>query len=226
MEKQTERLHFIMAFIGGWLGVYALLHFANLFGSAQTSNLIAIVTCLLGGNFGEFALRLGGMALYMAAVALATWLPHHLSADLRVVSLGIDGAAAVILGLFPAEIPPVLGLYPLFFAMAFQWCSFPGAHGFVSATIFSTNNLRQFTSAVTEVYLNHDPSYRLKARFFGLTLLSFHAGVAVSYLLWDAVGFQAAWLCLIPILAAFGMVRRSIQTVPDAEPDTEVKPVR
>ena len=30
MEKQTERLHFIMAFIGGWLGVYALLHFLSL----------------------------------------------------------------------------------------------------------------------------------------------------------------------------------------------------
>ena len=58
--------------------------------------------------------------------------------------------------------------------------------------------------------------------WFGLTLLSFHAGVAVSYLLWDAVGFRAAWLCLIPILAAFGMVRRSVRTAHDAE----TKPVR
>jgi len=44
---------------------------------------------------------------------------------------------------------PVLGLYPIFFAMAFQWCSFKGIGGYNSATVFSTNNLRQFVSAVT-----------------------------------------------------------------------------
>lgn len=214
MEKQTERLHFIMAFIGGWLGVYALLHFANLFGSAQTSNLIAIVTCLLGGDWAEFGQRVGGMVLYMAAVGLAAWLPHRLTVDPRLISLWIDGAAALILGLLPASTPPVLGLYPLFFAMAFQWCCFPGAHGFVSATIFSTNNLRQFTSAMTEVYLNRDPTYRPKARFFGLTLLSFHTGVAVSCLLWQAAGPRAAWFCLAPILAAYRMVRCSIRPAP------------
>lgn len=209
MERQRERIHFTMAFIGGYLGVYALLHFGNLFGSAQTSNLISVVTCLLGGNWVEFGLRVGGMLLYMAAIALTVFLPHHLHADLRLMSLFIDAMAALILGLLPSDIPPVLGLYPLFFSMAFQWNAFPGTDEFASATIFSTNNLRQFTSALTEVCLNHDPSHRHKARFFGFTLLSFHVGVGISYLLWRTVGPRAAWFCLLPILAAFCLVRNT-----------------
>ena len=226
MHNLSQRIHFNMAFIGGYLGVHAILSFSNLLGNAQTSNLISMVTSLLSGDWQQLLQRIGGMLLYMAAIALTVYLPPRLHWDLRLISVALDAAAAVAVGCFPEDIAPVLGLYPLFFAMAFQWNSFSGADGFVSSSIFSTNNLRQFTSAVTEVSLNHDPSYRLKARFFGLTLLSFHTGVAVSYLLWDAVGFQAAWLCLIPILAAFGMVRRSIQTASDAEPDAEVKPVR
>ena len=211
MERNEERIHFTMAFIGGCLGVYALLHFANLFGSAQTSNLIAIVTSLLGGNLAEFGQRVGGTLLYMAAIALTVYLPRRMALDLRFVSLAIDALAAMLLSILPEDIAPVLGLYPLFFAMAFQWNSFPGASGFVSSTIFSTNNLRQFTSALSEVWLNHDDSHWPKARFFGLTLLSFHTGVAISYLLWQAVGARSSWFCLLPILAAFWMVRRSIR---------------
>ena len=94
MERNEERIHFTMAFVGGCLGVYALLHFANLFGSAQTSNLIAIVTSLLGGNLAEFGQRVGGTLLYMAAIALTVYLPRRMALDLRFVSLAIDALAA------------------------------------------------------------------------------------------------------------------------------------
>ena len=134
---------------------------------------------------------------------------YSATTDLDAVQEEIDALAAMLLSILPEDIAPVLGLYPLFFAMAFQWNSFPGASGFVSSTIFSTNNLRQFTSALSEVWLNHDDSHWPKARFFGLTLLSFHTGVGISYLLWQAVGARSSWFCLLPILAAFWMFRRS-----------------
>lgn len=211
LEQNGERLHFTMAFIGGCLGVYSLLHFSNLFGSAQTNNLISMTVCLVSGSWSELLLRLVGALLYIAAIGLVVALPRRVRLDVRFLSLLVSAVTVLLLGLLPADTPPLVGLYPLFFATAFQWNAFPGASGFLSSTIFSTNNLRQFTSASVEVLLNRNDSYRPKARFFGLTLLSYHAGVAVMYLLWQTAGFQSVWFCFLPLLAAYRRVRRAVQ---------------
>lgn len=226
MDQREAHLHYIMSWIGGFLGVLSILCFSSLFGSAQTSNLILLVTSLLGADWGQLLLRLGGMALYMAAIALTVYLPRRCCWDLRLISVALDGAAAAAVGLLPADIPPVLGLYPLFFAMAFQWNSFSGAGGFVSSTIFSTNNLRQFTMAVTEIFLNHDCSHLPKAAFFGRTLLSFHAGVAVSFLLFPFFERRTAWFCLLPCALAFFLVRARGRAVPPAEAVLEQEAAR
>lgn len=211
LRDLSQRIHFNMAFIGGYLGVHAILSFSNLLGNAQTSNLISMVTSLLSGDWQQLLQRTGGMLLYMAATALTVYLPPRLHWDLRLISVALDAAAALVVGCFPRDIPPVLGLYPLFFAMAFQWNSFSGADGFVSSSIFSTNNLRQFTMAVTEVWGNHDPSQLPKAAFFGKTLLSFHAGVVASFLLWQALGPRSAWFALLPCGSAFFWVSADIR---------------
>ena len=43
-------LHFVMAFIGGYFGLYAIVARNDLFGSAQTSNLIYLVQDIVGGR--------------------------------------------------------------------------------------------------------------------------------------------------------------------------------
>ena len=79
MAQAQRRIHFTMAFIGGFFGVYTILRFTGLFGSAQTANLIYLTTDLLGGSWADMLLRLGGAALYMAGIALTVWLPRGLS---------------------------------------------------------------------------------------------------------------------------------------------------
>ena len=69
MHNLSQRIHFNMAFIGGYLGVHAILSFSNLLGNAQTSNLISMVTSLLSGDWQQLLQRIGGMLLYMAAIA-------------------------------------------------------------------------------------------------------------------------------------------------------------
>ena len=63
MAQAQRRIHFTMAFIGGFFGVYTILRFTGLFGSAQTANLIYLTTDLLGGSWADMLLRLGGAAL-------------------------------------------------------------------------------------------------------------------------------------------------------------------
>lgn len=212
MAQAQRRIHFTMAFIGGFFGVYTILRFTGLFGSAQTANLIYLTTDLLGGSWPDMLLRLGGAALYMAGITLTVWLPRGRMADLRPLSVGIDMAAAVLVALLPAGISPVLGLYPLFFAMAFQWNSFPGADGFVSSSIFSTNNFRQFTMALAHTAAGEDQ--RPKAGFFGKTLLSFHCGVGTCFLCWKALGIRSVLLALAPCVLALAQLH------------TEPKPVQ
>lgn len=200
--QYETRLHYTLSFIGGFLGVYAILARCDFLGSAQTSNMIYLVTGILGRNFYEVLLRVGAMLLYMTAVALTVYLPKHTKINIQVMSICVTAVAAVILGFLPLDMNPILGLYPIFFATAFQWCSFKGARGFSSSTIFSTNNFRQFTAALTEVVLNQNEEQKDKARFFGGTLVSFHAGVAVSFLLWQMFHVHDAWFVLIPAAAA------------------------
>ena len=202
-EKQATRIHYNMALIGGYLGTYGLLTRGGNFPSAQTSNLISIVTLMIGRDPLHLIVRIGALAVYVSAIALCTWLPKHTRVRLPEASLAVSSIAVLVSPLIPLATDPFLALYPLFFATAFQWCSFKAPGGFTCATIFSTNNLRQFSSAAVEVWLNDDDSFRDKFRFFGGTLLSFHCGAAAAVLLSLSFDVKASLFCLVPLASAW-----------------------
>ena len=80
------------------------------------------------------------------------------------------------------------------------------AQGFNCATIFNSNNYRQFSSSFAEVYLNKDPSFRPKMKFFGCTLLFYHFGVVYVYLILKAFSSYAIWSGLLPLVVAAVMI--------------------
>ena len=146
-ERLTCWIHHSMAVTGGYLGVYALLTRADLFGNAQTCNLIYIITGLFGHDFTGVFLRIVGACIFFAGIALTVVLSKKTSCNLQYFSFTVNCITVLALGFLPSDINQVIGLYPFFFATAVQWNSFPGAYGFASSTIFSTNNLRQVANA-------------------------------------------------------------------------------
>lgn len=206
MQEKTQtqiheaRAHYIVAFIGGFLGIFPVVNSIHLLGSAQTSNLIDIVLGSLHGNWMSVFPHAAGAFLYAFAVFLVTFLPKHSKLDVRILAMLVDSVAALVMWLFPIEknLPLALYLYPTFFAMSFQWCAFKGAYGYTSSTIFSTNNLRQFISSLTEIYFNGDKSFAVKAEFFGKTLLGFHLGVLAAGFMWQFIGNVAFLFVFIP----------------------------
>ena len=177
-----------MAIVGGFLGGFAILNHHDLFGSAQTSNLISVFADFAGHPDANFLVRLLGVFIYMFALSLTVILPKFTKLHLPYVSLCIDALAALIVAFLPSNLNDFIALYPLYFAMAIQWCSFKGGDGFTCSTIFSTNNLRQFTTSLTEYLLSKDPDALRKWKFFASVLFSFHFGVIVSYYhvkIWD-----------------------------------------
>ena len=117
-EDQAERwLHYVMSLIGGFLGGYAILNRSGLLGAAQTSNMINTVLNLAGGSFGDLAIRLGALVLYVSGSVATVLIPRYTRWDLKNVSLALDAAAVMILGFLPQGMDNMLALYPLCFAL-------------------------------------------------------------------------------------------------------------
>ena len=203
-------IHYFIAFIGGFLGLFPILNIAFVFGSAQTANMIEIVVLALSGSPKTFLLHFLGAIIYLIPIFSVTLLKRRTNLDVRLMALAADAMTAALIPFLPEKMPATVAMYPTFFAMSFQWSSFSGAYGFTSSTIFSTNNLKQCFSALTEIVFNKDKGFCLKAKFFGLTLISFHIGVASCFILWKQIGNYSFLFALLPIIAAtFFVVRFS-----------------
>lgn len=194
-------MHYTMSLVGGFLAAYGVLGRCDVLGTAQTGNLIHLVLALLGRSVPEVLIRVGAAAVYALALVLTVLLPMRCGIPLKPVSVGIDCAAVVLLGLTPEGADNVLALYPMFFALAFQWNAFPGAEGYASSPIFSTNNFRQTVMAVTNYLCTREAQYAKKARFFAGTLCAFHLGVVLAWVGTTLWGLFCVWFCLIPLAA-------------------------
>lgn len=199
--------HFIMAVCGGFFGGYAIFGRMAVFGSAQTANLIELVGDILGRNLTDASLRLGALLLYAAAMVIFVVLGKKTSLNLKYMAIAVDAAATAVTAVMPEQMDPVLALYPVFFAMSFQWCVFKGAEGYACSTIFSTNNLKQTVLSFTEYFLSEETEGEERAknlkkgRFFGETILFFHASVAAAFLALHVIGLSAVWLVMLPLFA-------------------------
>ena len=79
--KYRFLIHYTLSFIGGYLGLYAIVSRADLFGNAQTANLLGVVRDLIGRDFSDMLLRIGALLIYVTAVILTVWIPEHFSSD-------------------------------------------------------------------------------------------------------------------------------------------------
>lgn len=196
----------MMAFLGGYMGAYALWNRSDVFGNAQTNNLIHIVMNIFGGNIQELLIRLGALGIYMTGIVLVVIWPKITKISVHILAIVIDAAAFFFLGFLPKEMNLILSLYPVFFATAVQWSAFPSVYGYNCSTIFSTNNLKQFTSALTEYVCSHEKKHLHKAKFYGEVLLFYHLGVAAACIISMKYAIQAAWFGLLPLCIAIGLV--------------------
>lgn len=203
-EKRETAAHHAMAAVGGFMGVYALLTRSETFGSSETSNLIYLTVAGLNGSAHSFMIRLGGTLCYIAGIVFATLMPKYLKKmDFRYISIFIDAVACLLLAQIPAGTDPVLALYPMFFATAVQWLAFTQAAGYNSATIFSTNNLRQCFAGLTEYAHSREEKYLKHFQFYGGTLICFHIGVIYCCFCIQKWGIQSIYACLVPIGIGF-----------------------
>lgn len=96
----------------------------------------------------------------------------------------------------------MVALYPVAFAMSIQWCSFRGVRKNTSATTFSTGNFRQLVTSIFNYAADRKQEDLFRIRFYILTMLTFHSGVALIYIVWPYLPHQSIWIVWIPLAAA------------------------
>ena len=209
-------IHFLMAFCGGFFGSYAVFNRMSVFGNAQTANLIELIGAVLGHDFPDALLRLGAFLVFVSALVLSVPLERQLHRKAKYLTLAVEAAIATAISFFPEDMNPIAAVYPIFFSAALQWSIFPGAEDFVAANVFSTNNIKQTFTSLTEYVLERKSNPERakeklkKAICFGGTLLSFHCGVISGFLGSRWLGIKSSLLCLIPLMIVWGFCGEKI----------------
>ena len=80
--------------------------------------------------------------------------------------------------------------------------------GYASSTIFSTNNLRQFISSLSNYFADRNKKHLEKAWVYGFTLFFYHIGVALCWYFTKIFGIFSVWLNFLPLLLALVLVER------------------
>ena len=119
-EATLERhLHLTMTLIGGFMGGYAILNRHDVFGSAQTGNMISLAMDAVGHPDEQWFFRVLALVIYIVSMAATVVISHKISKiNQKRLSILIDGAVLLILGFYPKEMNPFVALFPIFFATA------------------------------------------------------------------------------------------------------------
>lgn len=214
IKKRLDTIiHLNMSLIGGFLGGYAIFFRHDIFGSAQTANLIKMFLNIVRGNFKEGLILFGAFAIYLAVLILACVVPHYVKYSFRPICVIVEFFGIIIIGLMPKHMNDAIALYPVFAITAFQWSFFAGNREFNSATIFSTNNIKQTVIGATEYIRTKDEKQKRRFVFYGLTILFFYTGVILGILSVVGFGEKGIWLCEIAVISAFALVmnEKSVQ---------------
>lgn len=208
-HKKEAYLHFGASLIGGFLGGYTIVNHCDLLASAQTANLIHIVKNIFSTDHTIMVYLILSLLVYIAGLVFYVLAKKFIKFDIQAISLTLTSLAVVAVGCLPYAINDYLAMMPLIFALPVQWNAFSDCLGYSSSTIFSTNNLRQTVVSFTNYVVNKDEKQLNKAKFFGMTLASFHVGVALACAVHMFFGVESIWFCFAPIAVATGCYIRT-----------------
>jgi uncharacterized membrane protein YoaK (UPF0700 family) len=208
MEKREITIHHIVSIIGGFLGTYGIITRANFFGSAETTNMIAIIVGLFDKDLESALLRSIALIIYMTAIVLTVAIPRISKLNVQKLGMWICVVGMIGMMFLPASMNPIIALFPVFFLSAFIWNAFPKAGGYNCSTIFSTNNLRQTIIGFTEYVADKKVESLAKGKFFGMTLVCYHIGVVYACIVTKYMGLKASVAGIVPVVAVMIMLYR------------------
>lgn len=212
IEKRRQMYtHIAVSSVGGFFGGYAIVNFFEIFANAQTANMIHFVSSIIHGDFSNIIYIIISMLTYIASNVFCVLYKKYIGKNLRTLSLILDFIVVALIAIAVNFTTVSYVLIPIIFAMPIQWNAFSDDAGYASSTIFSTNNLRQAVMSLVSYLTDKDKAQLDKAKFFWLTLLCFHLGVAFACVVSIFAGARGIIFGIIPIAlsAAFYSYQRN-----------------
>ena len=117
--KYRFLIHYTLSFIGGYLGLYAIVSRADLFGNAQTANLLGVVRDLIGRDFSDMLLRIGALLISLRSCSWDSFLPECLRL-LLFIRCSLQCLSSGVPSRLPADITAPRSFPPTTFASSPQ----------------------------------------------------------------------------------------------------------
>ena len=205
------RICMALAFIGGFLEAYTYLLKGNIFSNAQTGNF-----ALMAITFAYYKEPLKAlyylipMSAYVIGILLTVRMPQKFKGRVSWYTLFviIQFCVFAVVGSLPPECPYAFTTVAVSFVCAMQYNTFKACRGLPMATVFCTNNLRQFAISAAETMQEGRNALVRKGIVYLVDIFFFVAGAAVGSVLIRALGEaglgaeHSIWLCcliLIPV---------------------------
>ncbi len=215
LECEKRWIFRLLIFVGGFYGGYALTVRGGVFANAQTANLALFAVNLGTGNWEKAVYYLVPISAYLAGIVISELMPKPLRRfglmRWDTVLMLVEMVMVVILGFIPATVPHQISQVAISFICAMQYNTFRQAEGIPMATIFCTDHMRQFGSALTKWLRSDDnaPAMKEKTIAHGLMLLCFAVGALTASVLSTIFGVKTIWFALLPLSILFGDLLRA-----------------
>ncbi len=192
-------MHFLMAFMGGFAGMYGILVRGS-FGQAVTANLAnAFRYMLLGHNLSDAIFHFGAILVFLFSLALTHILQLKNRRSAEITCLLSQTVCILLSAVIPESVHGVLALYPIFFLTGMQWGTFTGAEGFSCSTIFCSNNSKLALFGWIDFCLTGKHESFRQGLFYTVTLLCFYGAAVCSIFACDRYGAPAILIELLPL---------------------------
>ena len=195
--KKQMTLHHTVSIIGGFMAGYTIINHSDILANAQTGNLIKLVLSAFRGDILSIGFIVLLFLTYSGGCVFYAVFRRYSPLSMKIVSLIATALAVCATGILSLMGNGYLAVVPIAFAMPVQWNAYKKAGGNSSATIFSSNNVRQAVMLTTVYVMDKDKKALRNARFYWVTLLCFHSGVAAACLLSIFFAVQSIWFCYL-----------------------------
>ena len=212
-------VYYILITVAGFWGAFTYVLRGHVFCNAQTGNMVLLGLAIGSGELERAGYYFVPIAAYLAGTFISEFFPnpvkHSIHLRWETLLIGIEIAAAAVLGLIPDSYPVQISQVLVNFIASMQFNTFRQAQGTPMATTFVTNHVRQVGICLAKE-LQHrgreDKSHRIRLKKHVIMILCFTSGVAAGTALCSHLGSRAIWFTIIPLAGLFYMMLRDDRT--------------
>jgi uncharacterized membrane protein YoaK (UPF0700 family) len=168
----------LLALAGGYIDAYTWITH-HVFANAQTANMIFLWINVMAGEWSKAYHYVPSLTAFMVGVIMASWLRHFAGAQAGPISILVEIALLVAVGILHNRLPSVAGTLGISFVAAMQAASFPRVETWSYSSVMATTNLRQaIEGTVTAVSGSNDPHPLRRPSVFATICAAFGIGAA------------------------------------------------